>query len=342
MTRTWIETAGVLMRLDCALPWVCRLIGAGRGLRAPDAAGDAAPIGVEAERRPFDTAGWEPLTRGAWRRGAEVVVQNVATSGFDLHLRADGPPSFRFRWRPPPRDHVASFVARARFRLLVRAALVHYPALWLAGLSGRAPLHAAVCTAGGATPLLAGPGGVGKSTLLALELDAGGLFASDNLCVSDGHTAWGLAEPMRVESESGPRTTHGRVEVTPAGRVAALTPDRLVVVRRGLEGSPRLRPCSAAGAARSLVTGTYMAGELRRYWPLAASLAAATGLGPSAPPIEAVAERLASRLPCLELTLPSRPGARLAAILDPPESIPTPPPAAGLAASPAGGEGSVA
>lgn len=340
MTRTWIETAGVLLGVDCALPWVGRLIGAGGGLRAPDVAGDATPIDVEAERQPFDTAGWEPLTRGAWRRGAEVVVENVATSGFDLHLRADGPPSFRFRWRPPPRDRVASLLARARFRLLVRAALVHYPALWLAGLSGRAPLHAAACTAGGATPLLAGPGGVGKSTLLALELSAGGVFASDNLCVSDGHTAWGLAEPMRVASQRGPRTTHGRVEVAPPGRVAALTPDRLVVVRRGVDGSPRLRPCPAAGAARSLVTGTYMAGELRRYWPLAASLAAATGLGPSAPRIEAVAERLASRLPCLELTLPSRPGARLAAVLEPPESVP--PPAAGVATSPAGGEGSAA
>jgi len=322
MTLTWIETAGVLLRLDCALPWVGRLVGSGECLHPPDAPGDAAPIGVEADREPFDTAGWEPLTRGAWRRGAEVVVENVATSGFDLHLRSDGPPSFQFRWRPPPRDRLASIVARARFRLLVRAAIVHYPALWLAGLAGRAPLHAAACTAGRATPLLAGPGGVGKSTLLALELGAGGLFASDNLCVSDGHTAWGLVEPMRVESERGPRTTHGRVEVAPRGRVAALTPDRLVVVRRGLDGSPRLRPCSAAGAARSLVTGTYMAGELRRYWPLAASLAAATGLGPSAPRVEAVAERIASRLPCLELTLPSRPGARLASLLEPMEAVP--------------------
>jgi hypothetical protein len=64
-----------------------------------------------------------------------------------------------------------------------------------------------------------------------------------------------------------------------------------------------------------------MAGELRRYWPLAASLAAATGQGPSAPGIEVVADRLASRLPCLELTLPVRPGPRLAAMLEPLEAI---------------------
>jgi len=320
MTRTWIETAGALLRLDCALPWVSRLVGAGEGLHPQDAPGDAAPIGVEADPQPFDTAGWEPLTRGAWRRGAEVVLENVATSGFDLHLRADGPPSFRFRWRPPLRDHLASIVARARFRLLVRAALVQYPALWLAGLAGRAPLHAASCTAGGATPLLAGPSGVGKSTLLARELSFGGLFASDNVCVSDGHTVWGLTEPMRLESERGPRTTHGRVEVAPRGRVAALVPDRLVVVRRGLDASARRRQCSPAAAARSLVTGTYMAGELRRYWPLAACLAAATGMGPAAPRIEAVAKRLAARLPCLELTLPSRPGVRLAALLEPLEA----------------------
>jgi len=320
MTRAWIETAGLRLCVDCALPWALRLVGVGEGFGGPDAAGDAALIRVEAERQPFDVAGWEPLTRGAWRRGAEVVVENVATSGFDLHLRADEPPSFRFRWRPPLRDHVASIAARARFRLLVRAALVHYPALWLAGLAGRAPVHAASCTAGRVTPLLAGPSGVGKSTLLAHELSFGGMYASDNVSVSDGHTVWGLTEPVRVESERGPRTTHGRVEVAPPGRVAALVPDRLVVVRRGLDASARRRPCSPADAARSLVTGTYMAGELRRYWPLAATLAAATGLGPATPRIEAVAERLAARLPCLELTLPSRPGARLAALLEPLEA----------------------
>ena len=44
-----------------------------------------------------------------------------------------------------------------------------------------------------------GPGGVGKSTLLAAELAGGGRATSDNLCVSDGREVWGLVEPLRLE-----------------------------------------------------------------------------------------------------------------------------------------------
>jgi hypothetical protein len=62
-----------------------------------------------------------------------------------------------------------------------------------------------------------------------------------------------------------------------------------------------------------------MAGELRRYWALAATLTAATGLGPPHPPIGAVADAFVSRLSCLELVLPAGPGSRLADLLHPVE-----------------------
>jgi hypothetical protein len=62
-------------------------------------------------------------------------------------------------------------------------------------------------------------------------------------------------------------------------------------------------PISAEDAARELVTGTYMAGELRRFWPLAATLALATGLGPAQPDVAGVAAAIAGRLPCLEVRL---------------------------------------
>ncbi len=320
--RGWVETAGVRLSIDCALPWASRLIEDACGEALHEGRnGDGPRVRVEAGRRAFATAGWEPLTRGAWRHLGGVVIENAAASGFDLHLLPDDPPVFTFRWRPPFRERLAAAGLRARFRLLARAALVHYPALWWAGVRGLAPLHAAACTAGSATALLAGPSGVGKSTLLAAELAAGGRFTSDNVCASDGRTAWGLVEPLRLAAPGGRRTTHGRVEVAAGGRVPALMPDRVVVVRRGVTGSAELRPCPAAEVVRSLVTGTYMAGELRRYWPLASTLAAATGLGPSAPPVESVAETVASLLPGLELTLPSRPGARLARLLEPVEAL---------------------
>jgi hypothetical protein len=59
-----------------------------------------------------------------------------------------------------------------------------------------------------------------------------------------------------------------------------------------------------------------MAGELRRYWPLAATLAAGTALGPPQPPVMEVALTYASRLPCFSLALGRTPGVRLSALLD--------------------------
>jgi hypothetical protein len=280
------------------------------------AAAHTCHLRIEAARTAFDVGGFEPLTRGAWRRHGTVVIENVCTSGFDLLYRREGGlPTFSFRWRPPLRDRLASTVARSRSVLLARAALLQYPVLWLAGTRGRPPLHAAACTAGAATPLLAGPGGVGKSTLLAAELAAGARATCDNLCVGDGVTVWGLVEPLRVAAGEGRRMPHGRAETPMTGWISELVPDRLVVLRRGLDVAFGVDVCDTGTAVRSLVTGTYAAGELRRYWAVAATLTAATGLGPVHPPVEEIARRLASNLPCLEIVLPREPGVRLADLL---------------------------
>ena len=73
-----------------------------------------------------------------------------------------------------------------------------------------------------------------------------------------------------------------------------LVPDRLVLLERGRH--TQIESLSAAQAARALVAGTYAAGELRRYWAFAATLALATGHGPAHPPVAAVAARYAERL----------------------------------------------
>ena len=54
-------------------------------------------------------------------------------------------------------------------------------------------------------------------------------------------------------------------------------------------------------ATRALVAGTYAAGELRRYWAFAATLALGTGVGPAHPPIGEVAAGYARRLPCVRV-----------------------------------------
>jgi hypothetical protein len=63
------------------------------------------------------------------------------------------------------------------------------------------------------------------------------------------------------------------------------------------------------------VAGTYSAGELRRFWSLAAVVGSATGCGPVHPPIEQVATSLAGRLPGVELQLGREPGPGLAELL---------------------------
>ncbi len=244
------------------------------------------------------------VTRGVRRRHGEVVLANACTAGFDLHVRRrSGVVEFTYRWRPPARDRVAARILRSRFHLLARAILLQYPALWVAGTRGRAPLHASCCAAAGSVPMLTAPSGVGRSTVVLGEVAAGVRTTGDNLAVGDGAVLWGLVEPLRVDVGTGRRMPHGRRELPLADRLGSLAPDALIVLSRG--GPPRseLRPCDESNAMRSLVTSTYMAGELRRYWAFAATLAAATDAGPAHPPVERIAARFAARLPCFELAL---------------------------------------
>ena len=324
MRKQMLTTAGERIAIDCDLSWVDELIDEATAGERRDADAERATLAVrvESSSRPFHTTAWEPVTRGAWRRAKEVVMEDVCGSGFDLRLAgAAERMDFTYRWRPKLRGQVVARLLPSRFILLARAALLQYPAMWRASLRDRAPLHASVCTAGDLRPLLAGPGGVGKSTLLMQEIAVGGVAICDNICVSDGSTAWGLVEPVRVEGGSGRAMPHGRVERQLTRRVPALVPDIIVSLRRGEDSVAVVKPCDPATAARSLITGTFIAGELRRYWSFAATLTAATGLGPAQAPVEEIAEHLAARLPAVEIVLPNRPGLRLSELLNRVEAI---------------------
>ena len=319
-----LETSGERLQIISSIPWVDELVASAAPgeLRHGERAGVGATVNVESKSQAFHSTAWEPLTRGAWRQRDEVVIEDVCSSGFDLHLCCtSGEALFTFRWRPHLRGRAAELLLKSRFTLLARAVLLQYPAMWLASNRGRVPLHASACTVGELNPLLVGPSGVGKSTLMAQELASGGRAISDNLCVSDGITAWGVVEPMRVETSGRPSMPHGRAEVPLPGRVPALAPNLLVALRRGHDEVAYVRSAGTAAVARTLITGTYMAGELRRYWAFAATLTAGTELGPSHPPIEAIARQLASRLPAVEIVLPRQPGVRLAELLSQMEAI---------------------
>jgi hypothetical protein len=314
----FLDTVGERVLIDSSLRWVTELIaeGAGGELRPVESADASLRVRVEADRRPFETRGWELLTRRAWRRNGELVVENACTAGFDVHLRhTPEDAEFTYRWRPPRRERVAARLLRSRFHLLARAALMQYPALWWAGTRGRAPLHASACVAGGSTPLVTAQSGIGRSTLLLGELGSGGCATGDNLAVGDGTTMWGLVEPVRVKGGSGRRMPHGRTEGPLQHRVESLVPDAVIVLERGALEYASLFACSRDAAARSLVTSTYMAGELRRYWAFAATLAAGTGLGPAHPPITEVASAFAAELPCYSLALGRKRDASLSDLL---------------------------
>jgi hypothetical protein len=325
--RAGMMQAGLRLRVESALPWAGRMLREACGSALADDTGEAPDVDVvvSAEKEPFGLVGWAPLTRGAFCRGRDVVLTNACGSGFDLRVETRSTLGAQrigveARFRPPARERVAARALRSRFHLLTRAVLLQYPALWVAGLRGLTPLHAAAVTVGDAVPLLVGPGGVGRSTLLLQALADGGQACSDNLCTSDGWRAHGVVEPVRVEGLQGRRMPHGRAEGPLPNRVDSLVPDRLVVLQRSDSGSTRTRELSPAQAAEVLTAGTYMAGELRRYWAFAATLAMGTGVGPVHPPVQRIADMFAQRLPAIQITLGPRPSA-LAELLTTPTEL---------------------
>jgi hypothetical protein len=322
-----INSAGECLDITSQHHWLTRVVEEGVAGQLVDAADDEIGIQVivEASHEPFDTKGWEVLTRDSWRRSSQVVLRNACSSGLDLLVTVGSPQlHINARWRPELKVRGAAMIFPSRARLLIRSVLLQFPALWWSQQRGRAPLHASTCTVGqgGPTVLIAGPGGVGKSTLVEGELSRGASSTSDNLCVSDGFTVWGLLEPRRVPVggsltvSGGRRMPHGRREAPWSNRVEALSPDLLLVLRRNTSRSSAAAPCDSRDAARFLTAGTYMAGELRRYWSFAATLSLGTGLGEVHPPVERVANALSSRLPCVDFMLGNESGTTLEEIVN--------------------------
>ncbi|GAA4059095.1 hypothetical protein [Streptomyces shaanxiensis] len=317
--RGTLVQVGEQLLVDCPMAGLSRLLSQAcpDAWRSPAADFTAdVEVVVQPDSTPFAGRGWEPLSRGAIRRDGAVVLRNACASGFDLRIRPEPDRLLvEARWRPPTQERLAALVLRPRFHLLARAALVQYPALWWAGCHGRVPLHAAALTVGNTVALLAGPGGIGTSTLLFGAVTAGEHACADNLVACGGRDVYGLVEPVRVAGSGGRRMAHGRVERPLPGRVEMLRPATLVVLRRNSGARPVVRPLDPQQAAQSLAAGTYMAGELRRYWSFAATLALGTGRGPVHPPVTEVAHTIARHVPACELVLGDRPSEGLAELL---------------------------
>jgi len=302
-----VTTAGERVVVDCAVAWLSALLARATAGELGEAAGpgETVRLRVEADRRPFDRDGWTLVSRAAWAAPPRALIEDACSSGFDLQVEPRGPVlHVTARYRPAPRTRAANMLLGERFRLLAAQTLLHYPALWWASVHGRVPLHVSVTAGPGGVTMIAGPGGVGKSTMLAAGLERGERATADNLCACDGRHAYGVVEPLRVDGGRGRAAApHGRSEYALPDRVPSLEPDRLVVLRRAAGQAASAGPLPPSEAARELVAGTYMAGELRRFWAFAGTLALATGIGPAHPDVLGIAAALADRLPCVEVRM---------------------------------------
>lgn len=306
------RSAGLTLAVDAPKgPWRQRVAEACAGQFTHGLSPDV-HVRVELGAGPFGLEGLDPLTRGAWAGQERVVMEDACASGVDLRLTfSDDCLQVEARPRPRPSQRGLALLAPARTTLLWREVLLQYPVLWWAGLKGGVPMHVSALLVDGQGVVLAGPGGVGKSTLLAGAMSAGAQAISDNLCVCYGSTLYGVLEPLRSASGKGRRMPHGRRESSWTARREDVVAQRILVLRRGSESDVAMVSIRSREAARVIAAGTYAAGELRRYWAFASTLALGTGLGPAHPPVVGSAADLASGMPCSEVLLPSTPGVHL-------------------------------
>ena len=171
-----VTTAGEHVAVDCDVAWLSTLLAQAAAGELAETAGPAETVRlqVQADRRPFDRDGWTLVGRGAWAASPRVLIEDACSSGFDLQVEPRGPVLYvTARYRPAPRTRAANTLLGARFKLLAAQTLLHYPALWWASVHGRVPLHVSVTAGAGGVTMIAGPGGVGKSTMLAAGLKQG-------------------------------------------------------------------------------------------------------------------------------------------------------------------------
>lgn len=115
-------------------------------------------------------------------------------------------------------------------------------AMLLVGKHDRTPLPAAALVRNGRTILLAGPGGIGKSTLCRAALKAGWALLADevvHVSARDGLRMWGCPWELQLTADAGrffPELADRSTELQPNGKlkftvdVAALGTDRLALV----------------------------------------------------------------------------------------------------------------
>ena len=218
-------SAGQRATLTGGSPGLRRHLATALGDPVPATSSPNVLLDLEAGRAPFALASGKLVTRGVTADGAGgAVLHSAGGSGHSQHwtIGASGGRetlTVRSRWQPAPAERAAAAALPVRRRALQAQVLVHYPTLWWAAVQGLAPLHVSILEVEGAVVVLAGPGGVGKSTLVSGERARGGVAMCDNLAATDGETTYGVAEPLRCTSPSS--TSRARSWSLPAPAASA-------------------------------------------------------------------------------------------------------------------------
>jgi hypothetical protein len=166
--------------------------------------------------------------------------------------------------------------------------LLYYPCFWwLERYERLHPIHAAGVELDGGVVVLAGPSGVGKSTLsTGLASASGAKLLSDTFLLHDGAATRPVREPLLLDAWSRGWLADGANLLQaidwryclnrngfhwPQQRLSIGGPARLLLFpHRTL--SHYVRPLSPAQAQGQIDAGNFLVNDLRRYWAFAAAV----------------------------------------------------------------------
>jgi hypothetical protein len=205
--------------------------------------------------------------------------------------------------------------------------LVYYPLLWyLEQLRGWTAVHASALACRQGAVIIAGVGGVGKTTTcVALMQQAGMTLISENLVLTDGEHVYPCYEPVRLDPGSLAILGDDLRGLTPMAFPDGLKDKSLFHVDAGTRSAKfeaallllptfsaqrYVRPLPAAVAARRIVAMNRLTLELDDFgWYAAAANLVWTGCARE-DMVHAVPHRLASRARCFELGIDRSAGAQ--------------------------------